>query len=113
MQPLADFLTKTHDHLGTLVAQARIIRRNLPAGHACPDTAACRGCAALRDLHICIDDDLDQLELAALDPDPEPVDCIACARRRYTDGLHTACPACDGLACSGRTWTPIPDREPA
>ena len=28
---------------------------------SCDDKAACKHCAALRDIHVCVNDDLDQL----------------------------------------------------
>lgn len=111
MQPLDDFLKKTHDHLGSLVAQARVVRRSISERHACPERAACKHCTALAEIHARIDDCLDQLDIAALDPDPEPDDCIVCGRRRYTDGVATLCVSCDGLVGNGRTWAALPDRE--
>ena len=111
MQPLDDFLRKTHRHLASLTQQAAIVRRSIPDRHACPDRAPCKHCAALTEIHARIDDSLDQLDLAGLDPDPNPLDCIACGRRRYTDGQDTLCVACDGLVGNGRTWTALPDRE--
>jgi hypothetical protein len=61
MQPIDDFARKTHAHLASLLIEAALIRRNMPRHPACSDQAACKPCAALRDIHERVNDHLDQL----------------------------------------------------
>lgn len=68
-----EFLLRTHLALTGLAQDAAKVRRNLPnPRHCCPDTAPCRSCAELRQIHLRADDYLDQLEEAALLASLEP-----------------------------------------
>jgi hypothetical protein len=101
---LDDFEVATRAQMVGILADIKVIRRNRPDHAPCSDRGACKPCADIRFAHLRLDDLLGQLlgegeddeAYEAPSPQPQPVCCGICGKRRFRSSLgQIACPSCD------------------